>query len=130
MVRHHFGSKESLRDICDAYAMAQITSLREQMLVEGRLADHTFVVSANPAARLIQAYLTRSMMDGSVAASALFNDMVRLTEEWLADHNVESTDRHALAAALVAMQMGLLIMHEQLTRSLAVDVNTPPATPG
>src|SRR6266508_1453721 len=60
LVRHHFGSKEALRDACDSYAMDRTTRLREQMLTEGRLADQTFVVSVHPTARLLQSYLVRS----------------------------------------------------------------------
>jgi TetR/AcrR family transcriptional regulator, regulator of cefoperazone and chloramphenicol sensitivity len=75
---------------------------------------------------LLQAYLVRSMMDGSAAAAAMFDEMVRLGEEWLAGQQVESPDPRAYAAVLVAMQLGVFLLREQLSRALGTDVSTPP----
>jgi TetR/AcrR family transcriptional regulator, regulator of cefoperazone and chloramphenicol sensitivity len=124
LVRHHFGSKEALRDACDSYAMDRMNQIREQMFAEGRLADQSFMGSVHPTARLLQTYLLRSMMDGSDAAAAMFDDMVALGERWLAGLKVESRDPRAYAATLVAMQLGMFLMEEQLSRALGVDVRT------
>jgi AcrR family transcriptional regulator len=124
LVRHHFGSKEALRDVCDAYAMDRMNRFREQMFAEGRLGDQTFMVSVHPTAKLMQSYLVRSMMDGSGAAATMFDDMVQVGEQWLADGKVESADLRAFAAVLVAMQMGVFLMSDQLSRALGVDVRT------
>src|SRR5690242_14117022 len=71
LVRHHFGSKESLRAACDEYA-------RERMLEVGQeLATSEGVAALDPVGlhpRIfpLQLYLVRSMMDGSETATALF----------------------------------------------------------
>jgi len=124
LVRHHFGSKEALRDACDSYAMDQMNRIREQMFIEGRLADQAFVGSVHPTARLLQSYLVRSMMDGSNAAASMFEDMVQLGEQWLARTKVEVKDLRAYAAVLCAMQMGVFLMQDQLSRALGIDVRT------
>jgi AcrR family transcriptional regulator len=124
LVRHHFGSKEALRDACDSYAMDRMNRLREQLFLEGRLGDQTFMVSVHPTARLMQRYLVRSTMDGSDAAAAMFDDMVELGEQWLARGKVETTDLRAYSAVLCVMQMGVFLMGEQLSRALGVDVET------
>jgi AcrR family transcriptional regulator len=125
LVRHHFGSKDALRDACDTYATDWMNRVREQMLAEGRLADQTFMAAAHPTVMLMQNYLMRSMMDGSDTAATMFEDMVRLSEEWLADHRIESTDRRAHAAVIVAMQMGVFLMRDQMSRVLGEDLTSP-----
>jgi AcrR family transcriptional regulator len=125
LVRHHFGSKEALRDACDAYAMERSNQLREELLVDGRLTDPAAVVAVHPQAVLLQRYLMNSLMDGSATAEAMFESMVRLGEEWLTYRKVPSPDLRAYAAVLCAMQMGVFLMHDQLSRALGVDVYTP-----
>ncbi|HEX7746158.1 MAG TPA: TetR family transcriptional regulator [Micromonosporaceae bacterium] len=124
LVRHHFGSKEALRDACDAYAMDRMNRLWEQMFAEGRLADQAFMGSVHPTAMRLQNYLVRSMMDGSDAASSMFESMVEVGEQFLAAQKVESADLRAYSAVLCAMQMGVFLMHDQLSRVLGVDVRT------
>jgi hypothetical protein len=53
----------------------------------------------------------------------MFDEMVDLTEQWLADHSEEKfDDPRGYAAVLVAMQAGLLAMHEHLSRALGADI--------
>jgi AcrR family transcriptional regulator len=123
LVRHHFGSKEALRDACDAYALERAMRIKEQVLLEGRGADPGFLPAVHPTALLLQRYLVRSMVDGSPAAASLFDQMVELAEQWIARHNPGiSADPRAFAAVLVGMQTGLLLLHEHLSRALGADV--------
>jgi TetR/AcrR family transcriptional regulator, regulator of cefoperazone and chloramphenicol sensitivity len=125
LIRHHFGSKEALRDACDAYAMEQMNRLRRQLFAEGKLADPGFSVAYHPTVILLQNYLVRSLMDGSARAAAMFESMVQVGEQYLADMKVETRDLRAYSAVLCAMQMGVFLMQEQLSRALGVDVRTP-----
>jgi TetR/AcrR family transcriptional regulator, regulator of cefoperazone and chloramphenicol sensitivity len=125
LVRHHFGSKEALRDACDAYALDTMNRLREQMFDEGRLTDSTFMASIHPVAILLQGYLVRSMMDGSDAAMSMFEHMVQIGEKWLADEGIESRDVRAYAVVLVAMKLSAYVMRDQISAALGVDVRTP-----
>ena len=126
LVRHHFGSKEDLRTACDAYALRHLVEIKEQAILEGQIANPGFMASAQPAVFGILQYFARSMADGSPAASAMFDEMVELTEQWLAEHSeVQIHDRRAHAAVLVAMELGALMLRDQLSRVLGADILIP-----
>ena len=126
LVRHHFGSKDALRDACDSYALDRLMQIKEQAIVEGQLANPAFLPGAHPTVLLLYRYITRSMVDGSPAVAALFDDMVKLGEQWLARHNPgQFDDPRAYSAVLVAMQTGMLAMHEHLSRALGADIFSP-----
>jgi AcrR family transcriptional regulator len=123
LVRHHFGSKEDLRAACDAYALGRLVEIKEEAVLHGQIASPGFVSSAQPAMLGLLRYFARSMVDGSSAADAMFDEMVALTEGWLAEHSdVPIRDRRAHAALLVAMELGALVMREQLSRALGADI--------
>lgn len=125
LVRHHFGSKEQLRDACDAWALERGRWIDEQVL-EADDAPH-FFPAVHPEALLLTRYLTNSMLDGSAAAAAMFDRMVDLAERWLADHHTEAmtTDPRAVAAVYVAMLEGPILLHDQVSRALGTDILTP-----
>jgi len=126
LIRHHFGSKEALRDACDAYALERSMRIKEQAVLEGKGADPGFLPAVHPTMLLLQRYLGRSMVDGSPAAASLFDQMVELAEQWIAHHHPGITaDPRAYAAVLVGMQAGLLVMHDHLSRALGADVLSP-----
>jgi AcrR family transcriptional regulator len=123
LVRHHFGSKEGLRDACDAYALERLKSLKEEVVLEGHLGDAGFLTAIHPTVLSLYRYLVRSLLDGSPSASAMFDDLVTFTERWIT-HFIPglTTDVRAYSAVLVAMQIGMLGMHEPLSRSLGADI--------
>jgi len=124
LVRHHFGSKDGLRAACDSYALDQLMQIKEQA-VDGQLANPSFMSAAHPTVLLLYRYLARSLVDGSPAAAAMFDEMVELGEGWLAAHNPgQMADPRGYSAVLVAMQTGMLMMHGQLSRLLGADIFT------
>jgi AcrR family transcriptional regulator len=125
LVRHHFGSKEALRDACDSYATERMLRLREQLLLEGQLPDRASMISLHPTVMLLQSYLVRSTMDGSAKASAMFDEMVQQAEQWLVRQGTETRDLRAYAAVLVAMQTGVFILRDQISRAIGDDVHAP-----
>ena len=126
LVRHHFGSKEELRDACDSYALDRLMTIKEQAVLDGQLANPAFLPAAQPTLLLLWGYLARSMVDGSAAAAALFDRMVELGEHWFAENNPGiSEDLRAYSAVLVAMQTGLLAMRTHLSRALGTDIISP-----
>jgi AcrR family transcriptional regulator len=125
LVRHHFGSKEALREACDAYAVDRLVHFQEEVFEEGRMADAGFMVSSQPTVMRLQSYLIRSMVDGSETAAAMFGQMVQMGEQWIADQGFESRDPRAFATVLVAMKMGVFLLRDQVSRSLGVDIGTP-----
>ncbi|NUR49810.1 MAG: helix-turn-helix transcriptional regulator, partial [Hamadaea sp.] len=53
LLRHHFGSKEALRDACDVFAQERTDQFREEVFA-GKIADPGFLVSHSPEMRLLQ----------------------------------------------------------------------------
>jgi TetR/AcrR family transcriptional regulator, regulator of cefoperazone and chloramphenicol sensitivity len=123
LLRHHFGSKEGLRDACDEFAMSQMNDLRQQMLAGGKLADQAFMGTIHPVAMQLQAYLVRSIAEGS--NTRLFLLMVQAGEQWMETAQIETDDPRAVAAVLVAMQMGMFLLRAQLSVALGADTRTP-----
>lgn len=126
LVRHHFGSKEALREACDSYALAGLMRIKEQAILEGEMADPGFLSAVHPTVLSLYRYLARALLDGSRAAASMFDELVDLAEQWLARyHPGQSTDPRAYAAVMVAMQIGMLGMHEHLSRALGADILSP-----
>jgi TetR/AcrR family transcriptional regulator, regulator of cefoperazone and chloramphenicol sensitivity len=123
LLRHHFGSKDGLRDACDEYAMDQLNQLRQQLLAGGKLADNAFLGSVHPEAMLYQTYLVRSMAEG--ATPQLFRLMMAAGEQWLATTEIKTGDPAGYIAVLVAMQMGIFLLREQISAVLAEDASAP-----
>src|SRR5690349_6821549 len=125
LLRHHFGSKDALREVCDAYALDRLVRIKEEVVFDDKFASPTFLPSIHPTVVLLYKYITRALLDGSPAAAAMFDDMVTLTEQWVHKMAPDVTDDHqAFAAVLVGMQSGLLAMHEHVSRVLGVDMFT------
>ena len=125
LLRHHFGSKEALRQACDAYALDRLVRIKEELVFDDKAPSPTFLPSVHPTVVLLYKYITRALLDGSPAAAAMFDDMVTLTEQWMHKIAPDITDDHrAFAAALVGMQSGLLAMREHVSRALGVDMLT------
>jgi TetR/AcrR family transcriptional regulator, regulator of cefoperazone and chloramphenicol sensitivity len=121
LVRHHFGSKEGLRRACDDYAMAEATRLRSRIFSEGQ----TILGSLHPSVIRLQRYLVRSTLDTPGKASAMFGRMVEMGEQWIDEQGIRVADRRAYAAVLVAMQMGMFLLADQLSAALGTDVTKP-----
>jgi AcrR family transcriptional regulator len=126
LVRHHFGSKDDLRAACDRYVLDRMMEIKEQAVLEGRIGNPSFVLAAQPAMLPLVKYLARSILDGSAAAEAMFDQMVDLAEEWLSGHHEgQIRDPRAYSALLIAMELGCLVTGTQLSRALGADIFTP-----
>ncbi|MFG2041556.1 helix-turn-helix domain-containing protein [Dactylosporangium sp. NPDC048998] len=125
LLRHHFGSKEALREACDAYALDRLLKIKEEFVLDGKIASPGFLPSVHPTMLLLYKYVTRALLDGSPSAAALFDDMVTLTEQWISKHAPDVTDDYrGFAAVMVGMQSGILAMHDHVSRALGVDIFT------
>jgi AcrR family transcriptional regulator len=94
LVRHHFGSKDELREACDTYATNE----------------------------LLRRYLGRVMIDGSPAAAARFEETIDATERWFADQpGLDLPDPRACAAVLASMTLGVFAMQDHIAVALGED---------
>jgi AcrR family transcriptional regulator len=126
LVRHHFGSKEGLRAACDAYALERLVAVKEAGVPGGRLADPGFLSDVQPEVLMLHRYLARSIVDGSPAAGAVLDQMIALSERWIAAHHAgEVSDVRGVACVLAAAQIGLLMVQQQISKALGADVSTP-----
>ncbi len=130
LLRHHFGSKDDLREACDGYALDRLIRFKERVVLDGELNNPAFMLANHPMVLQLMRYLTQSMIAGSAGAAALFDRMVQATEDWLTKHYPDLyRDPHAVAAVFVAMQTGQLVMHEHLSRALGADVHSVEGQP-
>ncbi|WP_306208374.1 TetR/AcrR family transcriptional regulator [Actinoplanes sp. RD1] len=121
LLRHHFGSKEGLRDACDEWVQAELTRVRGAALAGSQ--DIFAALQAVPVR--LQNYVLRSTMDGSPAGERMFDAMVQQGETWIATTDVKTDDPRAYAAVLVALKMGMFILREQISRAIGEDTTEP-----
>ncbi|BCJ44073.1 TetR family transcriptional regulator [Actinoplanes ianthinogenes] len=120
LLRHHFGSKDGLRDACDEWAMSRVSELQL------RFAETQVVGALPPDTMSLQRYLVRSLMDGSPTGMKMFAESVDRGGLWLERTGIDSADPRAFVAVLAAMKMGMFLMHEQLSDVLGEDVSLMP----
>jgi AcrR family transcriptional regulator len=130
LVRHHFGSKEALRDAVDEHVVAEIRRLNEEILAAGDRGNIATAAISRRATKPFEAYLARAMMDGSPTIATLFDNMVEPTELWIAraDRSRSDppfTDTRTRAAVLGAMAFGVQLMRDHLSRVLGIDAGSP-----
>jgi AcrR family transcriptional regulator len=105
LIRHHFGSKDNLRDACTDLALAAVRNAESQALLNnGQLRDL-------PAG--LQRYIARTVLEDSAGGRKLFDEMfaasVRLSN---------SPDNSSLPLVITAMTLGIPLLENQLTRLL------------
>lgn len=123
LLRHHFGSKDGLREACDEYAMAKMTELRERLLGPNGMMEPAVLAALHPTAMLLQSYLVRSMMDGS--SSALFDSAMEAGRTWLHNADIHPSDPEAYLAVLIAMKISMFLLRDQISEVLGEDMRSP-----
>jgi len=125
LLRHHYGSKEALRQVCDTYVFEVLHRLNAELLEDlgGTAAPQQ---SSQPFGR----YVARALADGSATAGDIFDEMVTMTEQWLARadearSHPPTVDRRIRAALVTAMKVGIPLLHDHVSRSLGVDMFEP-----
>ncbi|HSP60760.1 MAG TPA: TetR family transcriptional regulator [Ornithinimicrobium sp.] len=127
LVIHHYGTKEGLRDACDAQVVRTIRETKSRAMAEGPGADLVSMVSRMDEGRAVLRYLARVLVEGSPHLDELMDDLVDSALEYTAEAErtgmVRSTaDPRARMVVLTLWSMGVLILHEQLHRMLGADV--------
>ena len=119
LLRHHFGSKEGLRDACDEYVLSELIGIGT------RFTEFQMVDGITPEVLRQQRYMTRSVLDGSPAGSALFDRLIEYGERWFTTADVKTEDPKAFIAVLSVMKMSMMTSRDLLTRVLGVDTGEP-----
>jgi AcrR family transcriptional regulator len=129
LVRHHFGSKQGLRDAVDTHVLAEVRRINDAMFEEGRLGSFSGSTAARGVLRPFMGYLLQALMAGSPIVATLFDQMVDMSAAWfeLADReraDPPTADRRTRAAVFNAMALGVPLLHEHLSRVLGVDIRS------
>ena len=133
LIVHHFGSKDGLRDACDAHVIGVIREQMQSAAAEGRELD---VLAAFRRRQEAQAhalpYLARALSEGGPVADALVDELadetLRSMEQGVADGTYVAT-AHPRERALVLLiwSLGAVTLHEHLQRLLGADLAGEPA---
>ncbi|MCP9953915.1 TetR/AcrR family transcriptional regulator [Actinomadura madurae] len=128
LVQHHYGTKEALREACDAHVIEVIRETKSEALCGG-MANPNFLSIAMRTALPVQRYVARALTDGSAAAAALFDDAVEYSEEVLERGapgitKPQTDDVHGYATVMTGMSLGLIVLHEHMSRALGADTLT------
>lgn len=134
LVQHHFGTKTSLRSACDARVLALVRTKVAGDEPDGQLADPNFIAQLYVTAAPVMPYLARVALEADEQAAALFDEIAALTGEWFTarwpDRFPAGADRtRDVAAAMVSMYMGSMLMHHQLARVLELGEDPPMPSP-
>ncbi|MGO9780261.1 MAG: TetR/AcrR family transcriptional regulator [Streptosporangiaceae bacterium] len=125
LLRHHYGSKEALRQACDNYVFETLHRINAQILEDpGRAAG------LQRTSQRFGRYVGRSLVDGSATVGAIFDEMVTMTEQWLARADEArcdppAVDRRVRAALVTAMAAGVPLLQEHVSRVLGCDMFGP-----
>lgn len=122
LVRHHYGSKEKLREACDRFAFEMLQRVNADLLANPGATAHSQQIS-----RPFGRYVARSLADGSSSGGPIFDELVTMTELWLTRADQSRTDapkvdRRIRAALVTAMRLGIPLLHEHVSRSLGTDM--------
>ncbi len=129
LVQHHFRTKAALREACDDYAVTRLRDTKAGTLRATNLASPSFLAEAYEHTLPAVRYLGRSLIEGTPVASRLYDEMVELIEAELEsgetlDSMGDVTDRRALAAVVVAQNLGTLALNAHVSRALGADILT------
>lgn len=129
LVRHHFGSKRELRDACDEWLLRVIRRVNDELLEDVRDGEvRAQVTDARAVLAPYQRYLARALTEGG--AGVLFDEMVTMSEQWLAMYDRDDTetsevDRRSRAAIITAMSLAIPMLYPHLSRAMGVDLTSP-----
>jgi AcrR family transcriptional regulator len=134
LVRHHFGSKNGLREACDAYVLqvlhGYVDEVMTDVLATGGPGDPEGFVKTWAPLNQFRWYVARAMIDGSEGAARIFDEMVAMTERTLRQADAlrpdpPADDLRTRSALMVAMALGVPAFRAHIARSAGADIMTP-----
>jgi AcrR family transcriptional regulator len=139
LVVHHFGSKEGLRDVVDQHVVDNFEEMLNvattespadlaERSVSGSLAE--LVAQHLPPDSPVPAYLRRMLLTDTDVARGLFARLFRMSRQALdamvaAGLAAPGADLDTRAAFLMANDLAVLMLRDQLTEVLGVDPLSP-----
>ncbi|WP_344657381.1 TetR/AcrR family transcriptional regulator [Catenulispora subtropica] len=134
LVVHHFGSKEALREVVDRHVLETFDAMLAEMTGQGPemydpAATGSLVEAVQrhlPPDSPMPAYLRRMLLTDSAAGRELFAKLFTLSRGMLAALSeagmaTPGQDPAVRAALLMANDLAVLLLRDQLTEALGVD---------
>ncbi|NJP92945.1 TetR/AcrR family transcriptional regulator [Nonomuraea sp. FMUSA5-5] len=122
LVRHHFGSKQALREACDEHLMKVMHRLHEE-------AASRPLSGLNPVAAMgpYRDYLARALTEGW--AAPFFDEMVRIGVQWFEEAEKDLPEppdvpARARATVIAAMSLSFTVLTRHVERGLGVSLET------
>ena len=130
LVIHHFGSKDRLRTACDRFVASHIRDRKAAVMRAGGGLDPLAVMREEAGGPPVQAYLARTLAEGTPEVAALVDEMIddaeRTVREGMASGVLRrSDDPRGVAAVLTLWSLGAMVLHEHVQRVLGVDLTGP-----
>jgi TetR/AcrR family transcriptional regulator, regulator of cefoperazone and chloramphenicol sensitivity len=126
LVQHHFGTKDNLRQACDDVVIDVLRRRTTRGAVSGEIIKPEFIADLYDASPLLLRYLARAAVDGAPAAAAVLDELASGAEEFLTHTWPErfppgSQQARDSAAVMCAMHLGVIVLHDHLTRQMGTD---------
>jgi AcrR family transcriptional regulator len=133
LVMHHYGSKERLREACDAFVTSFVRERKIEAMQAGPGLDPLALLRDGDDRLPLLGYLGRALQDGSPTVATLVDEMVADAEAILAAGVESGTVRpldhpRGVAAVLTLWSLGALVLHEHVHRILGTDLTGPWST--
>jgi AcrR family transcriptional regulator len=132
LVQHHYGTKDGLRAACHAHVLSYLRRDTPAGLWDIRLGDQAYVERFYREAPIVLRYLARAFVEGADETAGIFDAMVEIIEQHLRSgvtNEDADADLHVQAAVLAAMRMGIVVLHEHISRALGEDPLSPHGGP-
>lgn len=123
LVQHHFGSKEKLREACDAAVIEVFRRRTTQGALTGEITKPEFMADLFAASPLLMRYLARTAVDGGSGAAAVLDELSAgaeefLTHTWPERFPPQSSRARDAAAVMCAMHTGVIVLRDHLARQM------------
>ncbi|MFI6922928.1 TetR/AcrR family transcriptional regulator [Nonomuraea spiralis] len=128
LLRHHYGSKQALREACDEHLIRIVRRIAGDLRDGGLPTGHNPVAAALGALGPYRLYVARALAEGW--AAPLFDGIAELSEQWFEELDETRADepfagRKARATVSTAMSLSVGVLHKHVSRGLGVDVFSP-----
>jgi AcrR family transcriptional regulator len=128
LVQHHFGSKASLRDACDAHVMSVMREVKDRGIRQGEAADPAYLAARFDEMTPIIEYMVASLTSGSPAVARWFDEVTDYTYEVLTTGDIgpklpATPETREIAAVQTAMSLGVTILFEHLHRAIGPELD-------
>lgn len=125
LVQHHFGTKDGLREACDAWVMELLADTQQEMTQADAPPSPELMVGRLDEARPMIDYLIMSLSSGSELAAEWFTRIAEYTHDALMSGRIgppldPSLDTRAIAATQAAMALGVAAFYRNIQATLGV----------